>query len=111
MAGNRQDYSEETARAIDAEVRHIVLEGYAVAHKLLSEHLAQLKSIAEALLEVETIDGEDLDRLMKGDKIERRPPRPPAVKQELKPEAQAAKEKRPSLFAPPTLPTPEPEKA
>jgi cell division protease FtsH len=108
MAGNRQDYSEETARTIDVEVRAIVMDGYAVAHKILSENLQGLKDIAEALLEHETIDGEDIGRLMKGDKIERRPPPRPPVKQEVRPEV---KEKRPSLFAPPELPTPEPEKA
>jgi cell division protease FtsH len=105
----RQDYSEETSQAIDTEVRRIVMDGYATAHKLLSEHLEQLKGIAEALLEHETIDGEDIDRLMKGDKLDRRPPRPPAVKQEARPEAHGAKEKRGgSIFAPPL---PEPEKA
>ncbi len=101
-----QDYSEETARAIDTEVRRIVMEGYATAHKLLSEGVDQLKVIAEALLEHETIDGPDIDRLLEGKHIERRPPpRPPAVK------ATDVKEKRPSLFSPPTLTTPEPEKA
>jgi cell division protease FtsH len=103
----KQDYSEETARAIDSEVRSIVLEGYHVAHKILSEHLDQLKLIAEALLEHETIDAEDIETLMKGNDIERRPPRPPAVKTEVKVKVE---EKRPSLFAPP-MPTPEPEKA
>src|SRR6185369_11648503 len=43
MGGNRQNYSEETARAIDTEVRRIVMEGYAVAHKILSESLDELK--------------------------------------------------------------------
>ena len=101
----RQDYSEETARAIDAEVRSIVMTGYAVAHKVLSENLDALKRVAEALLEHETIDTADIETLMRSEKIARRaPPRPPAVKVEIK-------EKRPSLFAPPALPTPEPEKA
>ena len=110
MSGNRQDYSEETARAIDAEVRAIVLQGYELAHKLLSENLDTLKRIAETLLEHETIDGEDIETLMRGDVLARRPPpRPPAVKADVKPDA--APQKRPSLFSPPALPTPEPEKA
>jgi cell division protease FtsH len=104
----RQDYSEETARAIDSEVRSVVLEGYHVAHKILSEHLEQLKLLAEALLEHETIDAEDIEALMTGNDIGRRPPRPPAVKTEAKVKPVAGEEKRPSLFAPPM---PEPEKA
>jgi cell division protease FtsH len=102
-----QDYSEETARAIDAEVKRIVMEGYARAHKTLGEHVEQLKLVAEALLEYETIDGDDIDVVLRGGKIERRPPpRPPALP------VVEVKEKRPSLFARPPLPLKEePEKA
>ena len=74
-----------------------------MAHKLLSENLDKLKLVADALLEHETIDGEDIERLMRGQSIERQPPpsRPPAVET-------AVKDKRP-LFGRP--PMPEPEKA
>src|SRR5580765_1665050 len=87
-----QDYSEETARAIDGEVKRIIMEGYQRAYKALSENLELLKKIAEALLEHETIDGEDIDVVLGGGTIQRRPPpvsRPPAV--------EAVKEKRPSI--------------
>jgi cell division protease FtsH len=99
-----QDYSEETARAIDAEVKRIVTDGYKVAYKHLSSNVDQLKKIAEALLEHETIDGDDIEKLLRGGTIERRPPRPPAVL------VAEVKEKRPSLFRPPVL-AEEPEKA
>ena len=51
----------ETARAIDGEVKRIIMEGYQRAHKALSENVDLLKKIAEALLAHETIDGEDID--------------------------------------------------
>src|SRR6185369_12494529 len=91
-----QDYSEETARAIDGEVKRIIMEGYQHAHKALAENIDALKRIAEALLEHETIDTEDIDVVMSRGTITRRPPppsRPPAV--------ETAKEKRPSIFARP----------
>ena len=94
-----QDYSEETARAIDAEVKRIVTDGYKVAHQALSGHVDDLKKIAEALLEHETIDGDDIDLVLGGGTIQRRPPpqNPPRT-------AVVEKEKRPSLFGAPVLP-------
>jgi cell division protease FtsH len=102
-----QDYSEETARAIDAEVKRIIMDGYQHAHKALSENIELLKKIAEALLEHETIDGEDIDTVLGGGTITRRPPPP------LRPAAaEPVKEKRPSIFARPTpVLKEEPEKA
>jgi cell division protease FtsH len=104
--GHSQNYSEETARAIDAEVKRIVMEGYEHANKALRENVEQLKKIAEALLEYETIDGEDIDVILSGGKIERRPPTPPRP-----PAVEAIKEKRPSIFARPPVLKDEPEKA
>ncbi len=104
-----QDYSEETARAIDGEVKRIIMEGYQLAHKTLSENLELLKKIAEALLEHETIDGEDIEVVVGGGTITRRPP-PPPHKPAVEPVA--SKEKRPSIFARPTpVLKEEPEKA
>jgi cell division protease FtsH len=107
-----QDYSEETARAIDAEVKRIVMAGYDRARKALSENLETLKKIAEALLEYETIDGEDIDVIMAGGTINRRPPTSLAAERARAAEAEkAAKEKRPSIFARPPVLKEEPEKA
>jgi cell division protease FtsH len=102
----RVDYSEDTARAIDAEVKRLVMDGYEVAHKLLQANIESLKKIAEALLEHETIDGEDIDVVMKGGQITRHPPSPPRP-----PAVEAVKEKRPSIFARPPVLKEEPEKA
>jgi cell division protease FtsH len=103
-----QDYSEQTAIEIDAEVKRIVMTGYALARKTLEDNLELLKKIAEALLEHETIDGDDVDALVAGKDLPRRPPPPPrAPVTDPQP-----KEKRPSIFArPATALKEEPEKA
>ena len=102
-----QDYSEQTAIEIDAEVKRIVMEGYGKARKILEDKLDFLKKVAEALLEHETIDGADIDTLLDGRIIHRPPPTPPRA-----PVVEAVKEKRPSIFARPTPALKEePEKA
>ncbi len=63
---SRPDYSEETARQIDLEVRGIVMGAYERAKKLLSENLDSLKRVADALVEYETIDSADLETLVSG---------------------------------------------
>jgi cell division protease FtsH len=68
-----RDYSEQTAQTIDREVRDIVERNYHRARQLIAENIAALHRIAEALLEFETIDGEEVDRLIRGEKIERAP--------------------------------------
>ncbi len=75
---SKADYSEETARQIDSEVRGIVMGSYERAKKLLHEHLETLKKIADALMEYETIDASDLDAIMAGNPITREKP-PPRV--------------------------------
>jgi len=63
--------SEDTARRIDAEIRRIVVQQYERATSILTEHRKELEQIAEALLEYETIDGDDIDVVLRGGKIER----------------------------------------
>jgi cell division protease FtsH len=64
--------SEETMRNVDAEVRRILDEQYNIARKLIEDNQDKMHAMAKALLEWETIDGEQLDDIMAG-----RPPRPP----------------------------------
>ena len=54
--GASRPFSEDTARAIDAEVRAIISESHEEARQLLSEHRAALDALATALLEQETLD-------------------------------------------------------
>ncbi len=60
-----RNYSEAVASEIDKEVRRIVEECYQRAKKLLQENRHILDAIANRLLERETIDGEELDELLK----------------------------------------------
>ncbi|HXC17527.1 MAG TPA: ATP-dependent zinc metalloprotease FtsH [Holophagaceae bacterium] len=68
----RRDISEETARTIDAEVHDIVMRNYERAKRIIIEKRNTLVAIAEALLIRETLDGNDVDILMKGGTL---PPR------------------------------------
>ena len=64
--------SEATAQQIDAEVRRLVSQGYEDARRIITEHRDGLEAIAQALLEYETLTGEEIKALMRGDKIVRR---------------------------------------
>jgi cell division protease FtsH len=61
-----KDYSEETAREIDNEVKRIVDESYQKVNTMLSEKRELLEKVAQTLLEKETIDGDELRALIKG---------------------------------------------
>ena len=60
----QRDYSERTAEEIDDEVRRIVEEAHERCREVLAEHRDKLEEVAEALVEVETLDGETLQRLL-----------------------------------------------
>jgi len=64
--------SEATMQLVDAEIRKIIDEQYAIARKLIEDNSDKMHAMAEALLEWETIDAEQIDDIMQG-----RPPRPP----------------------------------
>ena len=65
--------SDETALAIDKEVRAIIDECYEKARDLLEEHRSKMDMMAEALMQYETIDSEQIDAIMEG-----RKPNPPS---------------------------------
>ena len=60
----QRDYSERTAEEIDEEVRRFVDDAQARCRKVLAEHRDKLNELAEMLMEVETLDGDDLTRLL-----------------------------------------------
>ena len=62
-ANVRADYSEETAREIDKEVRRVLDRQYERALSILKGHFEVLKKSAEVLLEKETITGEELESI------------------------------------------------
>jgi cell division protease FtsH len=61
-----RDYSDETARVIDEEVEHILRQEEARARRILRLHRRGLDAVARALLEHETLSGEDVGRLVDG---------------------------------------------
>src|SRR5262249_29306196 len=69
----QKDYSEQTAMLIDEEVRGLVEGAYSKALDLLRANMDKLHLLAAALLEREVLDGDERDRLLKGEKLE--PPR------------------------------------
>ena len=97
------DYSEITAQQIDAEVRSIVTAQYDRAKTLLAAHLDMLDRIGHALLEYETIDGNELLALMRGEQLSRSKPlqrvKSREELQEEKAEQHAAKKTAEMAFA------------
>lgn len=66
-----KDYSEKTAVEIDEEVKRIVIEAYHTAKNLLTENRAILDTIAKTLLEKETLDGAEIDALIREEEAKR----------------------------------------
>ncbi|HSG29813.1 MAG TPA: ATP-dependent zinc metalloprotease FtsH [Candidatus Krumholzibacterium sp.] len=98
----RKDYSEETAREIDSEVRQIIDDCHAKARSIMTEHLEELHRIAKALLERESLDAEDIKILLNNGTL------PPVIKKNTeKPVPPPEEKKRPGPAA--TVPD-EPEK-
>ena len=64
-----RDFSEETARQIDLEVRRLIDEAYQAAHSVLESHKDAMHRIAAALLERETIDAEEVKMLLEGKEL------------------------------------------
>ena len=59
-----KDFSEETARLIDHAIKNLVLTASRQALDVLSSHRAQLEALAQGLLDKETLDSQDIDRIM-----------------------------------------------
>jgi cell division protease FtsH len=64
-----KDYSEETARIIDEEVRRMVEDAYKDASRLLNENWEKVEAVAEALLKHETLSADEVHRLMRGERL------------------------------------------
>ncbi len=67
-----KNVSEVTMQKVDAEIRKIIDDQYALAKKLILDNRDKVEAMAKALLELETIDAEQIQDIMDG-----RPPRPP----------------------------------
>jgi cell division protease FtsH len=94
-----RDYSEDTAIQIDKEVKRIVNGGYENAKNLLANNRETLERIAQALLEREVIDANEVKLLMEGKPLPEKPRTPP-------PPPQAAPSADPKLVRPELRPAP-----
>jgi cell division protease FtsH len=100
-----RDYSEQTAIAIDEEVRRFVISGYERAKAILTEYRDALVRIAEALLERESLDAAEIKLLIAGQPLEER--RVPKVEpRNEKPTPAPAKAVRPTPPFPAERPSP-----
>ena len=66
-----RDYSPDTARIIDEEVKRLIDAAFADAERILDENWELVIAISEALLEYETLQSDELDALMRGETISR----------------------------------------
>ena len=103
--GRSQDYSEATAIQIDEEVRRIVTQQFERGTALLKEKFAELEIIAAALLEHESLDGQQVLQIVRGQKMNL-PPAPPAQPPAVVAEGPSEK---PEVVVPFLAPMPEPK--
>jgi cell division protease FtsH len=96
-------HSEDTSQRIDAEIRHIVMHQYERATEILSSHRTELERVSEALLDYETIDGDDIGLLLAGKPLTR----PLPVSRKKLDAAKGSDDKRPAVM-PPVSAEPEP---
>ena len=66
-----QNVSEATAQLIDQEVRRLIEEAEGQARQILTDHLPDLHTIAKALLEYETLSRDEIDQVLRGEKVVR----------------------------------------
>src|SRR5918994_985765 len=74
--GNEPDYSDEIAREIDDEIRRVIEEAHDAAHRVLQEHIEELHRLSAILIERETIDKDQFERLLAGEAQRKPAPKP-----------------------------------
>ena len=85
MGRGRNNYSQDTAKKIDQEVKRLIDEAYAKAKEILLKHKDKLDAIALALLEYETLDGTHIKEIMEHGRLinppenKSKPPPPPLL--------------------------------
>jgi cell division protease FtsH len=109
MGQTDRNYSDETARLIDAEIRQIVDTANQRAYQILNDNRDILDRVAQALLDRETITGEDLTLLIEGKPLPDLPKNEPAAQEESDepptPDSEPPKKKS-GLFGKPLLDQP-----
>jgi cell division protease FtsH len=74
-----KDFSEETARVIDHAIKNLVLQAYIQAKNLLTTNHSQLVALAQALLEKETLDSDEIDCILSSSHKPEESPESPEV--------------------------------
>jgi cell division protease FtsH len=88
--------SESTMQKVDVEIRRIIDQQYALARRLIEDNRDKVEVMAAALLEMETIDADQIGDIMEG-----RPPRPPKPSNvQFKPSANPPPGAAPTAAAP-----------
>ena len=64
-----KNVSEETARQIDGEIKSLISRAYEKARRILSENVEELHRLASGLLEYETLSGDELRTVLRGEKV------------------------------------------
>jgi cell division protease FtsH len=93
-----KEFSEDTAKMVDSEVRRLIDEAYADAKRIIEANWDKVVAVAEALLKYETLTSDDVSRLIKDGKLDR------ATVEDLL----LAENKRRAAQPPPSAPDPEP---
>ena len=75
-----KNVSDKTALIIDEEIRHLIEEGETHARTVLTEHIDELHEVAKALLEYETLSGDEVNKILRGEPIDRSEPEEAAEK-------------------------------
>ena len=96
-------YSEFTSQEIDGEVKRIIDNAYKTAKDILTTNLDKLELIAKSLLEYETLDGQQVEEIVRTGKLTAPPP-PPQVEPPLGAPAGTPLPENPTKPAPPKLP-------
>ncbi len=99
-----KDYSEQTAQEIDTEVKRIIDEAHSTATEMINANRDKLELIARALLEYETLDGAQVEEIVKTGKFTPPPTPPPQIDTTLTAPAGTPLPENPSKNVPPALP-------
>jgi cell division protease FtsH len=92
-----KEYSDDTARVIDEEIRRLIDEAYREAERMIGENWDKVIAVAEALLKYETLTGDDVERIMSGRLLDK-----PTVSELLEKEAAQSAGPKASPAAPDT---------
>ena len=99
-----KEYSEVTAEQIDAEIKRIIDEGYKTAQAIIDARRDKLEIIAKALLEYETLDGAQVEEIVRSGTFIPPPKPPPSLTPMMGAPAGTPLPENPPKPAPPKLP-------